>query len=88
MDNTIRCEACGTDFPETAPYLSGIDALCEECAPTYQSLLDEPDSFVDSDEEPLSPEAAREWVDSHLAAGGKITDKILNQNNCKGRDDA
>ncbi|WP_454287122.1 hypothetical protein [Rhizobium arsenicireducens] len=71
------CEACGHAIQEGEAYLPGHDTdFCAECAPTFQSLIDEPDSFVDDDGDPLTKEAAKAWFDAHIAAGGKPTDSM------------
>lgn len=71
------CEACGHAIQEGEAYLpSAATPLCAACAPTYQSLIDEPEGFVDDDGDPLTPEAARALYDAHIAAGGQPTDSI------------
>lgn len=50
---------------------------CEECAPSYEDMLDSPGLFYDADGEYLTPEKARAAVDAHLAAGGSLTDKMV-----------
>lgn len=71
------CEACGHAIQEGEAYLpSPATPLCATCAPTFQALIDEPEGFVDADGEPLSKEAAKDWFDTHIAAGGKPTDSM------------
>lgn len=55
----------------------GDVTLCEKCAPTYGDMLAEPEHFVDGDEEPLTPEAAKAIVDAHLEDGGALTDPMV-----------
>lgn len=73
-----RCEGCESPVFDGDKYFPCVDIviLCEACAPTYDMLLIERDFFVDSDEEPLSPERCREIFDAHIAAGGKPDDSM------------
>lgn len=75
---TTHCECCESPIFEGDKYHLGGDVdLCGNCAPSYQDLLNDPTSFVDSEHENLSSERARVIVDKHIAYGGKLTDRIL-----------
>lgn len=71
------CEACRHPIQEGEAWLpSAATPLCAACAPSYQALIDEPESFVDDDGDPLTPEAARAYYDAHIAAGGQPSDSM------------
>lgn len=72
------CEACRTPIFSGDLYHAGVDPLCLECAPTYQSMIDEPEGFVDLvDESPSDPDDLRAAFDAHIAAGGSPDDKMV-----------
>lgn len=73
------CDACLDPMPQGAPYsYDSVNSmtLCEACTPSYADMLTDPGSFYDADEEYMTPEQARATVDAHIAAGGKLTDKV------------
>jgi hypothetical protein len=79
MDEEIfsYCEACSKPIGFDEPFHSGADVnLCARCAPDYDDLLNSPESFQDSEGEPLTTTAAKEIYDAHMAAGGRPSDKI------------
>lgn len=80
-DDGLLCTCCGKPVLKGERYMREVEsALCYNCAPTFQHLIDEPDGgFVDADENPLSPEQCRAWFDQHIAAGGKPTDSMATE---------
>ncbi len=76
--DSILCEACAAPIFPGDQYHAGVDTLCLECAPTYQSMIDEPEMFVELiDESPSDPEELRAAYDAHIAAGGSPDDKMV-----------
>ena len=74
------CEGCLDPIWEGDRYAYDSENAiyaCEECAPSYEDMLDSPGLFYDADGEYLTPEKARAAVDAHLAAGGSLTDKMV-----------
>lgn len=73
------CEGCSKPIHCDDPHHSGWECLlCAECAPSFADMLAEPQSFIDlSTGEPLTSDAVRAKADAHLAAGGKLEDKVL-----------
>lgn len=72
-----HCEGCSKPIYDGDSYHTGSDVdLCADCAPAFSDLLASPESFADSEGEPLTPEAATALYDAHIAAGGAPTDKI------------
>lgn len=72
------CEACRTPIFPGDLYHAGVDPLCLECAPTYQSIINEPEMFVElTDESPSDPDELRAAYDAHIAAGGSPDDKMV-----------
>ena len=72
------CEGCGEPIFEDEPYNVGVDGnLCRQCAPTYRDIRDNPGSFYDHGEGPMTGEQAAEVVRAHLAKGGLLDDPIL-----------
>lgn len=76
-DTCIRCEVCTTPIMIGDRYHGGPTPTCEECAPSYQDLIDEPDSFTDGDGLPVDPEALKAEYDAHIANGGSADDKMV-----------
>lgn len=77
-----RCEGCDEPIWEGDRYAYGSEDgiyLCEECAPSWEDMLENPDHFYDGDGEYLTAETAKAAVDAHLAAGGKLTDKMVSE---------
>lgn len=74
-----NCVACGEPVFEGEPYHHGAEEVqCQECAPTYQDMIDSPQFFISFEtDEHMTPEQAREVVDAHLASGGALTDKMV-----------
>ena len=70
----LRCDACEAPLFDDDPQTTGNSILCEDCAPTVQALIDEPDAFCDADGEPATPEQCRQWYDEYIAAGASPTD--------------
>lgn len=70
------CESCVQPIFVGDRMLGGETPLCGECAPTYEELLTSPEGFVDAEGDPLTAEAARDWYDQHIAAGGKPDDSM------------
>lgn len=76
--DAMLCVACATPIFPGDQYHGGATALCYECAPTFQSLLDEPELFVVLiNEMPSSPDDLRAAFDAHIAAGGNPDDKMV-----------
>ncbi|MBB3947091.1 hypothetical protein GGQ73_003055 [Rhizobium skierniewicense] len=73
----LRCEACRAPIFEGDLYHGGDTPMCFECAPTYQSLIDEPEMFVDEDLEHADPDRLRAEYDAHIAKGGSPDDKLV-----------
>lgn len=72
------CEACAAPIFPGDLYHAGVDPLCLECAPTYQSMINEPEMFVELiDESPSDPDELRAAYDAHIAAGGGPDDKMV-----------
>ncbi|WP_336801448.1 hypothetical protein [Kaistia sp. MMO-174] len=76
-----QCLACAKQLhlgDRYFPDVSGV--LCAECAPTYESLIGEPEGHVYmDDEEPRTAEDCRAQFDAHIAAGGKPTDSMATE---------
>ena len=78
------CEGCLMPIVDGEPHLVIDDGwLCKECAPTWQDLQDSPDLFenVDASDSDTgivhhTPETAKQLIEDHLAAGGKMTDSL------------
>ncbi|WP_331373811.1 hypothetical protein [Sinorhizobium chiapasense] len=70
----LRCDCCEAPIFDGEPRLGGNSMLCEDCAPTVQALLDEPEAFVDGNGDPATPEQCRQWYDEYIAAGASPTD--------------
>jgi len=80
-DDVSTCLACEKEIFAGVRYFPDVGGfLCAECAPTYQSLIDEPESHVHlDDEESRTAEDCRAEFDAHIAAGGKPTDTMATQ---------
>ena len=71
-----HCEGCSSPISEGDYYHAGNDVdLCVDCAPDYADLLANPESFVDSEGNPISAEVAHQIYHAHIAAGGEPADK-------------
>ncbi|WP_296100280.1 hypothetical protein [uncultured Agrobacterium sp.] len=76
--DAILCEQCAAPIFPGDRYHAAVTPLCLQCAPAYQDLIDNPEMFVNSDDEsPSNPEALKAWFDEHIAAGGKPDDKMV-----------
>ncbi len=76
--DALICEACAAPIFPGDRYHVGPSPLCFECAPTYQSLIHEPDIFVDRiDQNPSNPGELRAAYDAHITAGGSPDDKMV-----------
>ncbi|UXS01128.1 hypothetical protein [Agrobacterium tumefaciens] len=76
--DAFLCTACDTPIFPGDQFHAGATPLCYECAPTFQSMLNEPELFVDLiNEKPSSPEDLRAAFDAHIAAGGSPDDKMV-----------
>jgi len=76
--DAILCEQCATPIFPGDQYHAAETPLCLLCAPSYQDLVDNPDMFINSDDEsPANPEALKAWFDDHIANGGKPDDKMV-----------
>lgn len=72
-----HCEGCSKPIHDGDSYHVGSDVdLCADCAPEYSDLLASPQSFADSEGDPLTADAAKALYDAHIAAGGLPADKI------------
>lgn len=72
------CEGCSEPIFEGDRYHSGGDVdLCENCAPSYQNMLDSPGSFMNSEDEPMTKADAERIVALHVEAGGAASDKLV-----------
>jgi hypothetical protein len=78
-EQITSCEGCGKPIFDGDKYHHGSDVdLCEKCAPTWQDLADEPDSFTSfADGDPVTEREANKALCLHLARGGKRTDKMV-----------
>ena len=80
MDDVIGiCEGCSRSILDTDAFHSGPDVyLCEDCAPSYSDMAAHPDSFIDMETgEPMTQERAAEIVETWVASGGKVSDKMV-----------
>lgn len=77
-DDFCLCEACGEPIPEGRPAYYCYDGviLCKAHAPTYQDMLNHPDSFMNPEDEPMTAAEAKAFVDAHLASGGNLSDSM------------
>ena len=77
-DDFYLCEGCGAGISEGNPTHPCSDGgvLCKQCAPTYQDMLNHPDSFMNPEDEPMTAAEAKEIVDAHIAAGGSLSDSM------------
>ncbi|KIP99102.1 hypothetical protein RU07_20785 [Agrobacterium tumefaciens] len=73
----LRCKGCRAPIFEGDLYHGGDTPMCLECAPTYQSLIDEPEMFLDEERDHADPDRLRAEYDAHLAAGGSPDDKLV-----------
>ena len=79
-DDGVPCTCCGKSIRKGERYMREVEsALCFNCAPTFQQLIDDPVGFVDGDDDPLTPEQCRAWFDRHIAAGGKPSDSMATE---------
>lgn len=76
-----NCVLCLKVINEGDRYHHGCeDIACEDCAPTYADMLAEPEFFRDlKTDEPMTAAEAEQAVSAHLAAGGKLTDKMVSE---------
>ncbi|AAL49608.1 unknown [Sinorhizobium phage PBC5] len=72
----LRCDGCEAPIFDGDPRLGGNSMLCEDCSPTVQALLEEPEFFVDGDGNAATPEQCQEWFNAHIAAGGSPSDSM------------
>lgn len=78
-----HCENCGDTILDGEKYHVGDDCrICHDCAPDFGDLQASPSSFMayceDSGaDEPHTPESVAKIIEAHLAAGGKLTDKLV-----------
>lgn len=72
------CESCGEIIPDESPSHPCYDGgtLCKGCAPTFQDMLNHPDHFQGSDDEPMTTAEAKAIVDAHIASGGSLSDSM------------
>jgi hypothetical protein len=73
-----QCEGCSQPIFEGEKHFRCNDGiyLCEECAPTYENLLNDRDFWVNEEGDQMSLERAQELYNAHIAAGGKPTDSM------------
>ena len=72
------CEGCGKTIRPGDLAHQGCDVwLCEECAPTWRDMKDQPGSFAGEDGDEMTREEADQKVGAHLRAGGQLDDKIV-----------
>lgn len=72
------CEGCSHHLFAGDRYHSGDDVyLCESCAPSYADMVEHPDNFRGTDDEPMTAEEADATAQAHLAAGGSLDDKLV-----------
>ncbi|OLP56643.1 hypothetical protein BJF92_11165 [Rhizobium rhizosphaerae] len=77
-EDGLSCEGCRKAVRPGDLYCWGEEnSLCESCAPTYRSMIDEPESWTDGQGNPQDPQALRASFEAHLAAGGKPEDKVV-----------
>lgn len=75
----FECEACEMPILEGDPYHGGAFALCVDCAPTYEDLLDNPGAIEDDDGQPMTFARAREVASEHTRNGGNLTDRMVEE---------
>ena len=71
------CENCSEPIFEGEKCTGGEFNQCEECAPSWQDLLDSPENFQDPDGNLLTLEKVQPHFDAHISAGGKPEDKMV-----------
>lgn len=84
LEDGCTCEACDKAIKngDMHTYDSvNMICLCEGCSPTWQNMLDEPDSYwhgEDDEGDPiyLNSETVTPLVQAHLDAGGSLDDKM------------
>lgn len=72
-----NCESCCEPIFEGDRCTGGEFNLCEECAPSWQDLIDSPEGFQDPEGNPLTREAVQPFFDKHIAGGGSPEDKMV-----------
>lgn len=73
----LRCEACRAPIFEGDLYHGGETPMCFECAPTYESLIDGTESFINSVLDAADPDKLRAEYNAHIAKGGSPDDKLV-----------
>jgi hypothetical protein len=74
------CEACLAPLFPDEPYHHSDTPTCTECAPTFQDLINEPESFLSNDDgEPSDPELLRAIYDQHITNDGSPDDKLIGE---------
>lgn len=87
-DNTLKdelaeqittCEDCLSPIRDGDKYHPGNGAdLCENCAPTYQDMLDRPSAFFSNETgKHMTFHEAIRACNQHQAQGGKMEDKLV-----------
>ncbi|MCX5571449.1 hypothetical protein [Kaistia nematophila] len=76
-----QCMVCEKQLQKGDRYFPDVNGTqCEECAPTYQQMIDEPLGHVYLDDgEQRAAEDCRAQFDAHIAAGGKPTDSMATE---------
>lgn len=72
----LICESCAMPILPGEKYMRGEDPLCHECAPPFSLLLTSPDSFLDAEDEQMTPDVARAYYDEHIERGGSPSDSM------------
>ncbi len=72
-----NCESCCEPIFDGDRCTGGEFNLCEECAPSWQDMLDSPENFEDPDGNRLTREKVKPYFDAHIAAGGAAEDKMV-----------
>lgn len=73
------CEECEEPILDDEPSHDDEDiSLCVDCAPSWEDLLRHPEAYIDFETgEAMTADRAQELADTHVAAGGELTDKVV-----------
>ena len=75
VDDAFRCEGCQEPIFDGDKNVTTVDGiLCVICAPRFSYILNNPEYFLNGNNEPMCAEEAKAFCDQHIAAGGSLSD--------------
>ncbi len=71
------CDGCAEPiFPSDKRYAYEDGMTCAPCSPTYADVLDHPGTFLNLQNEPMTPAEAEAFCEAHIAGGGSLDDSL------------